>query len=333
MCQIFAGPSNHVRDMLLNTSGLLEALFDANPDGWGAMYHTNHGVKALKMLPRTVDDTREYVLALPNDGRNVAVHWRMRTSGAIDTHNAHPHRADGGYVIHNGILGDVDMSSNPALCDTIHFIRQYLDGSIHAIVASDKLQRMIGEFIDNNRFVIMSDTGDMCIINRAQGYEVNGVWVANTYASPPALLIPAYKVSRGGYEGRRGAYEGRSHLGSWNTHGYELGGAYEAEDDMDEADEYLSMAAEIECALDTFDADALADVIDCCPEAVSYILRAFHITAYHKYTSEGKEIDMAVDAWVAGQEDDLLLTDSYTAARALMAGCEWTARQYAVEAL
>lgn len=208
MCQIFAGPSANVRATLLNTPDLLDALFDNNPDGWGAMYHTVSGVKTVKKLPRTAEDTRKYVQALPNDGRPVAVHWRMRTSGDIDTLNAHPHRADGGFVIHNGVLRDVDMSSDPSKCDTIHFCRQYLDGSVEAIVRSEKLQRLLGEFIENNRFVLLSDSGQMCIVNKHQGYEVNGVWVANTYASPPELLIPSYGYHPRGFGAWRSSWAG-----------------------------------------------------------------------------------------------------------------------------
>lgn len=299
MCQIFAGPSAKVRATLLNTAGLLEALFDLNSDGWGAMYHTKHGVKAIKKLPTSVADTRKYVEALPTDDRDVAIHWRMRTSGNIDTHNAHPHEADGGYVIHNGVLRDVDMSSNPDLCDTIHFCRQYLDGSIDAIVRSPGLQEIVGGFIGNNRFVILSNSGQMCIINKDQGYEVNGVWVANTYASPPELLIPGYReyVTFTGYGfGRRGSeWTGMLADLEDDVYGSLYGGATQSvsDDATTEVDDEL--AYYVDKAIEDYDVSELAGMLgdeELRAAVVDRILTNYEITPYRP---RGVDIVMAGD--------------------------------------
>jgi len=177
--------------VLLTTEGLLEELFLNNPDGWGAMYHTSKGVKALKLLPASVEDTRKYVQNLPNDNRLVALHWRWRTSGLVDQANAHPHKVQGGWLIHNGVLS-ISTDTAPEMCDTHHYIRAYLDGSVAAIIKSKGLQQLIGEHIGNNRFVLLSDSGEMCIINEHQGYRAQGLWFANTYSMSRGLVDASY---------------------------------------------------------------------------------------------------------------------------------------------
>lgn len=337
MCQIFAGPSAKVRSTLLNTATLLEELFDSNADGWGAMYHTTSGIKAIKRLPRSVEDTRKYVEALPNDDRPVAVHWRMRTSGRIDTHNAHPHESEGGYVIHNGVLRDVDMSSNPDMCDTIHFCRQYLDGNIDAIVRSERLQRMVGEFIGNNRFVILSDAGQMCIVNKDQGYEVNGVWVANTYASPPELLIPGYRSKKTftGYGVRWGGH--LADLDDERYGGYRSGdaawaAAYEVDDEADAMNEFELSVHQTLMDYDVSTLGAMLDDQELRGETIDYIMSNYEITPYHTKGRDSIEAEDVSDrvrtaarAW-RGYDDDTLdglaRTTPHSVAEALLYYCD-----------
>lgn len=192
MCQIIQGPSAQIKQVLLNTEGLLEQLHKNNPDGWGALYHTTSGPKAIKKLPRSAADTRKLIEKLPSDDRSVALHWRWKTSGLVDQENAHPHFVDGGWLIHNGVL-DIDMSANPDRCDTHHFARAYLDGSMPLLVQSPKMIALLGEFIGNNRFVLMDDAGTMAIVNAHQGYTAQGLWFANDYSMSRSLVDPTYK--------------------------------------------------------------------------------------------------------------------------------------------
>lgn len=329
MCQIFAGPSAKVRSTLLNTATLLEALFDSNSDGWGAMYHTTSGIKAIKRLPRSVEDTRKYVEALPNDDRPVAVHWRMRTSGKIDTHNAHPHEAEGGYVIHNGVLRDVDMRSNPDLCDTIHFCRQYLDGNIDAIVRSERLQRMVGEFIGNNRFVILSADGQMCIVNKDQGYEVNGVWVANTYASPPELLIPEYRSYKGTYFGSYSDDRDAWWTGTWGATTPRL------DDELD--DNYKSWLEDVVLtSMENIQPSDMAEVMedtDTARHVINFILDNFTLSKYTYNNAQEKlpsRVELLRSFWLTGVRTTLVSQCRNNAAavvEALLYYCNWTPKQ------
>jgi len=296
--------------VLLSTAGLLEALFERNGDGWGAMYHTTKGVKAIKKLPLTVEDTRKYIIKLPDDSRPVALHWRMKTSGKIDTENAHPHAVKGGWLIHNGVL-DIDMDSAPHMCDTYHFARQYLDGAVSSVIASPKLQSLVGDFIGNNRFVLMADDGRMCIINKDQGYEAQGLWFANDYSMPRKLVDPSYAPKFFGNHGRGGC--------TGSSPGFKPG-AYDwaappllsrdyewADDYKEESDAPSEYEGAVFDAVMDLDVDALEDMLYSDPSSViRYITGSFGIS---EYSPSG---DMsAQDNWVRGlwcaQDVDALL--------------------------
>lgn len=358
MCQIIAGPSAKVKSTLLSNPRLLEELFDNNGDGWGAMYHTTSGTKAIKKLPRTVECTRKYIQALPQDDRQVALHWRMRTSGHIDTDNAHPHFVEGGWLIHNGVLSKVDLSSDPTKCDTIHFSRQYLDGNVEAIIRSERMRNLIGEFVGNNRFVLLSDDGQMCIINKQQGYEVDGIWVANTYASSRRLIDPSYKPTvylgnkgYGGYGGYKGY--GGGHLGAnawafgledaeddYSMYGNSGAGAgsaqasasvftqaEEEQTEQEEADDTMAFVIqEVDQALYQFDTTSLGDLIEGFPdEAFRYIFEAYDVTPYVRF--DPSEWDFAhataAKAWIDGDLQTLMGINEHVVAEALIQCCDW----------
>jgi hypothetical protein len=357
MCQIIAGPSAKVKSTLLSNPRLLKELFDNNGDGWGAMYHTTSGTKAIKKLPRTVECTREYIQALPQDDRQVALHWRMRTSGHIDTHNAHPHFVEGGWLIHNGVLSAVDLSSDPTKCDTIHFSRQYLDGNVEAIIRSERMRNLIGEFIGNNRFVLLSDDGQMCIINKQQGYEVDGIWVANTYASSRRLIDPSYKptvyLGNKSYVGYKG-YGWHLQANAWafgldddRDDEYQMYGSagagagsarasaevFEQEDERDEADDVWAYVEEtVDMALYQFDTTALGDLIEEFPfETLTYIFTFYEVSEYSRF--DPSEWDLAhaaaTAAWVDGDTEALLRINEHVVAEAIIQCCDWDLKPHA----
>lgn len=206
MCQILQGPSKLVKALLLNTPGLLEDLHASNPDGFGVLYPTTSGPRIIKKLPRTAEDTRKIVKKLPDDDRPLAAHWRWRTHGLIDLENCHPYQVEGGAAIHNGVLNVVDTKGNPDRSDTWHFAREFLDGSMKALVNSPKLLDLVGEFIGGNRLVLMDDAGTMVLVNAYQGYVAQGVWIANEYAMDRSLVDLSYvkkAPSYGSWSGSR----------------------------------------------------------------------------------------------------------------------------------
>ena len=199
MCLIITGTSAKIRSTLLDTHSLLSDIFTSNPDGIGIMYATTKGLKVVKQLPKSLADATHFISKLPNDARELAIHFRWTTHGHTDLTNCHPYDVIPGYVamMHNGILhtgNDADKTKS----DTWHFIRDYLASPTAdhpPLVHNEKFRDMLAEFIGDNRFVFMDGDGKMSHVNYDQGVEHDGLWFSNTYAWRPSRLIPSYQYS------------------------------------------------------------------------------------------------------------------------------------------
>lgn len=197
MCLIMTGQAHAVRSTLLDTPRLAGSIYNQNSDGVGVMYKNKRGLKVIKLLPKSTKEVAEFLLALPDDDRNLAIHWRMRTHGHVDMHNCHPYPvAKGVAMMHNGILS-TGNKADPTKSDTYHFIEDYLRTAVESypeLVHDAGFLEMVSDYIGaSNRFVFMSADGRMSTANFNTGIEHNGVWFSNTYAWPPELLIPDYK--------------------------------------------------------------------------------------------------------------------------------------------
>lgn len=198
MCLLIAGKASEIRTALLNTPGLIENIFKRNNDGVGAMYTSSRKVlRTPKVLPNTVAEAIAFIQSLPQDDRNLALHWRMRTHGDTDLENCHPYSVIDGKValMHNGVLSQGNHADK-SKSDTWHYIadvvrpmlelapKMFMNMAWATLVASD-ISR-------NNRFAIMDNEGALMILNKHTGIDVQGMWFSNTYAWDPALLIPDY---------------------------------------------------------------------------------------------------------------------------------------------
>lgn len=197
MCLIMTGKASDVRSTLINTPGLAGDIFKSNGDGIGIMYANKRGLKVIKKIPKKTRDVAELLLALPDDDRDLAIHWRMRTHGHVDLNNCHPYPvADGVAMMHNGVLS-IGNASDTSRSDTYHFIEEYLKDAVaaHPALVHDRgFLTLVGDFIGgSNRFVFMTEDGRMSVVNYETGVEHGGVWFSNTYAWDPSLLIPNYK--------------------------------------------------------------------------------------------------------------------------------------------
>ena len=106
MCLIITGKSSKVRSTLLDTHGLLNDIFTSNPDGIGFMYGTAKGLKVTKTLPKNIGDATAFIQRIPNDDREIAIHFRWTTHGKTDMLNCHPYDVVPGFIamMHNGVL-------------------------------------------------------------------------------------------------------------------------------------------------------------------------------------------------------------------------------------
>ena len=197
MCLIITGKSSQVRSTLLDTHGLLSDIFTSNPDGIGFMYGTAKGLKVTKTLPKNLGDATAFIQRLPNDDREIAIHFRWTTHGKTDMLNCHPYDVIPGYIamMHNGVL-HTGNAADKNKSDTWHFIQDYLHSAVSSapdLVYDAGFVSMMEEFIGNNRFVFMNGEGRMQHVNFEQGIEHDDMWFSNTYAWTPSRLIPSYK--------------------------------------------------------------------------------------------------------------------------------------------
>lgn len=252
MCLIISGKASQVRSTLLDTHGLLNDIYTSNPDGIGFMYGSTSGLKVVKSLPKTLGDAFALIRRMPHDDRDIAIHFRWTTHGHTDLLNCHPYDVVPGFVamMHNGVL-HTGNNADKSKSDTWHFIRDYLASAVRAapnLVHDKGFLDMVGEFIDNNRFVFMDGEGKMSIVNRDQGVEHDGMWFSNTYAWKPSRLIPNYQSSYkyGGktYRSYANGYgidedEYDDHYGSW-TNGFVAGASTHPQEQAANADKKFS---------------------------------------------------------------------------------------------
>jgi len=210
MCLIITGASNKIRSTLLDTAGMLADIYSGNADGIGFMYGTKDGLKVNKFLPKSEKDARAFIKRLPNDDRDVAIHFRMTTHGDTDLINCHPYDVVPGWIamMHNGILS-MGNAADKSKSDTWHFIKNYLSGPVEKhpeLIYETQFLTLLADYIGNNRFVFMNGEGRMSHVNFSQGIEHDGMWFSNTYAWTPSMLIPSYKSRYAGFS-KYGKYD------------------------------------------------------------------------------------------------------------------------------
>lgn len=238
----------------------LEDFFFYNQDGLGVMYIEGGTVVVHKTLPKTADEAWEFYKAHAQ-GRECALHWRMRTHGDIDLeHNCHPYEIMPGYhLMHNGVLS-TGNKADTSKSDSWHYARNYLRPQLEMeprLIGNAAWQEMLGEHIGkNNRFVLMHP-GGMVSINMPE-IKYKGATMSNTYAWSAPLTH-----NRPGSYSSSGLYTSPSW---WGVHGYEdpVGADDDTQydqslDDTDDAVEYLFDVLD-DCAYwDTYNALSYAD--------------------------------------------------------------------------
>lgn len=225
MCLLITGTSKQIRATLLDTPGLLDDIFLSNADGVGAMYVTAKGaLRTPKTLPKNLGQAHAFIAQLPQDNRNIAIHWRMKTHGAINLLNCHPYDVIPGQMalMHNGILSQGNRA-DVTKSDTWHYINDVVRPMMEAAPALMTNQAWLNlieaDITNSNRFAIMNSAGELVVLNKETGIEHDGMWFSNTYAWSPELLIPDYyKPPKYAYGGWRGANNLLDYDDLWRGH-------------------------------------------------------------------------------------------------------------------
>lgn len=177
MCRILFKPNNTV---LFNREILRES-YQINPDGSGLIYYdeSSHKMIAQKWMPGT--DFEEIYRSIAEvesnvTAKNVAVHFRIGTSGGKGEEQIHPmHVKDQMYLLHNGIC--VDFEFDPEIMsDTqlIAFWFKCLDVSVLKMKDRLALKYLNEKFVGNKLIII--EGNDYVIVNEALGCWTNGIW-------------------------------------------------------------------------------------------------------------------------------------------------------------
>tara|TARA_R110000868_G_scaffold16117_1_gene73030 strand:- start:3713 stop:4333 length:621 start_codon:yes stop_codon:yes gene_type:complete len=165
----------------------------SNRDGAGLVWHDGFELRTLKMLVETDSEFAEfrnhYKKAFKEATSGVVIHFRMATTGEVHKLNCHPfHYEDmNGNVnalVHNGMLqgyghyNEFLPSAGVQSTDTYNFIHKNMNKvNIYNPFQREKIERLIGSY---NKFIIMTDTGDVFILNASSGiWLTDGNWYSN----------------------------------------------------------------------------------------------------------------------------------------------------------
>lgn len=161
--------------------------YGSNPDGLGIAYVKDGVVVSEKYLPSDPSDAFIWLNKHAPKDTEYALHWRMRTHGAVDLERVHPYPiTDDILLMHNGILsiqGDTTKES-----DTQIYARTYgraLSASLHEPLVREMIGKGIGS---NNRFIFIHAEHGLLLVNEHTGVTTErfpGCWFSNTYAWSP----------------------------------------------------------------------------------------------------------------------------------------------------
>lgn len=165
---------------------VLKQCFEQNPDGAGFAFPTKnaHFVKIVKGFFTFRSFWHSYRQYQERD-EPMVIHFRVATSGQIDSNNCHPWRINKENVlIHNGVLEHKLGLQDNNLSDTGLFVRHVLAPIFNnspEIWRESAFKWMIEECIGySNKLVVLNKNGDHIIFNEKAGDWFEGAWFSNT---------------------------------------------------------------------------------------------------------------------------------------------------------
>tara|TARA_Y100000310_G_scaffold222338_1_gene224066 strand:+ start:1622 stop:2392 length:771 start_codon:yes stop_codon:yes gene_type:complete len=156
----------------------LKRCFTANPDGAGYMY-PEHGKMVVKRGFFTFKAFWSSYSKMLNKAVDIGIHFRIATSGKVDTKNCHPHTVNNSLAfIHNGILA-IDVKKASLVSDTVLFNQQIVKKLQDGFIKNTAFDYLIESFIKGSKMVFMSGDGTVKIYNETDGHWKDGVWFSN----------------------------------------------------------------------------------------------------------------------------------------------------------
>jgi len=173
---------------------LIEAAVRFNNDGWGAMGFTAGG----RLVATRVARTRAPEIAAFAEGyfaEELVIHLRYRTRGAANARNVQPFEVVPGlYLMHHG---ELDLPRRLAeRSDSWHLVNDLLRPLVERhpdLVLDRHFLRIFEQSLGpTNRVVLLHErSGRIDILNAAQGFPYQGLWLSGTrWIDQEVLEIP-----------------------------------------------------------------------------------------------------------------------------------------------
>lgn len=164
---------------------VLKSCFRNNQDGAGFAYACPEDgkVKIVKGL-FTFRSFWENYREIDPENHATLIHFRIGTSGKINSHNCHPWRIDEKHaMVHNGVLSSSLKLTCENTSDTGLFVERVLKPVFkdsQDIWKTDAFEWLVEESIGcSNKIAIMDCNGEFKIFNEIMGEKEHGCWFSN----------------------------------------------------------------------------------------------------------------------------------------------------------
>jgi hypothetical protein len=142
----------------------------ANPDGSGYAFVRNGKVEIYRAL-KWEQIEKSFIRNMGLNGDSpFLVHHRIKSHGEVCKENCHPFRmADGGVLIHNGIIPVRDIPGNWS--DTRHFTKNVIDKLPEGWADTALWQSMVAQMISSaSKMCFLWPDGSWLILNESKGF-------------------------------------------------------------------------------------------------------------------------------------------------------------------
>jgi len=164
------------------TRETLSECWDENPDGGGFMYSKNNVLQVHKGFMSFRKFYKQYRKCENDNDSNFVIHFRIATSGLIDSNNSHPFYVNKSLgFVHNGILNCVDVPEKSNRSDTAIFNETVLK-KLPKTFLKQKAYHIMLESIARqqcSKFAFMDNKGTCYIFNECAGVWQDGIWFSN----------------------------------------------------------------------------------------------------------------------------------------------------------
>lgn len=170
MCLAVYKPAN-----MIIPDAYFEAGFDNNSNGAGFCFHNGEQLFYVKGLMTIADFLATYHAHVKPEYAAL-IHFRYATLGPRDKEHTHPFvTSDGSCLIHNG--PQIQSLGCTKRSDTREFVEDVINSLDFETMR--KAAPLVEAYLEYNKVVVMSPTGEVQIFNEDGGHWLNGCWYSN----------------------------------------------------------------------------------------------------------------------------------------------------------